>query len=156
MRFFLLGWIWTFISLNEIGAALPSSSIAARPSLIAAPSAGSTTLPVLVLLLYLAALAEVSKIVVTAVPGGGVGMTLACCMASRMSKASSNPCAPATCHLRPPYCFREVCSTPLPLLYMIPRLYCTVPLHSLPRRTFDFWNHLTASKWSCFTPSPLR
>ena len=43
---------------------------AARPGLIATPSAGSTTLPAL--LLYLAALAEVSKMVVTVVPGGGV------------------------------------------------------------------------------------
>ena len=52
----LYGWTRTFFSLNEIGATSPSSSTAARPGLIAAPSAGSTTLPVL--LLYLVAFAE--------------------------------------------------------------------------------------------------
>lgn len=55
----------------------------------------SITLPVM--LLYLAAFAEVSKMAVTAVASGGVGMKLSCCMKSRTSKASSYPCTAANC-----------------------------------------------------------
>lgn len=50
---------------------------------------GATTLPVL--LVYLAALAEVRKMVVAVVPGGGVGMRLPCCRPLRPLRASAHP-----------------------------------------------------------------
>ena len=60
-----------FISLNEIGVAAPSSSTTTRPGLTAVPSGGVTTMPSVLLCLLPAA--EVSKMAVTALPGGGVG-----------------------------------------------------------------------------------
>ena len=58
--------------MNEIGVAAPSSSTATRPGVMTVPSVGITTMPGLLLCLLPAA--EVSKIAVTAVPGGGVGI----------------------------------------------------------------------------------
>ena len=59
--------------MNEIGLALPSRSTVPRPGLIVSPATpvGATTIPGR--LLYLLALAEISKVVVMAVPGDGVG-----------------------------------------------------------------------------------
>jgi len=58
--------------LNNLGLASPSINTNAMPGLAMVGKAGSTTLPAL--LVYWAALAEVNKTVVTAVPGAGVGM----------------------------------------------------------------------------------
>lgn len=82
-----------FISLKASALASFSRSTAARPGLTAAPSVGSTTLPVR--LLYLAAFAAVSKIVVTAVPGCGVRMILSRCKSWTPLKAPPSSCAAA-------------------------------------------------------------
>ena len=77
-----------FIALNEIGLASPSSNTAALPTFTGGwPFGGTTTIPLL--LLYLKAAAEVNKIVVMVVPGGGVGMWLRCCMLLRFLRAPS-------------------------------------------------------------------
>ena len=47
------------------------------------------------IVLYLLPAAEVSKTVVTAVPGGGGGMRLCCCIVSRALRAAACPCSAA-------------------------------------------------------------
>lgn len=85
-----------FFSLNILGLASPSSSTNEMPGLTLSGGGASTTLPVMsvmsVMLLYLAAFAEASKIVVTAVAGGGVGMQFSCCTAPRHVGAFPCPC----------------------------------------------------------------
>ena len=103
--------IWRFISLNEIGVAAPSSSTLAQPGWTTAPSVGVTTMPGLLLCSLPAA--EVSKIVVTVVPGGGVGMRLCCRKMSRDSGASSCPYSAASCHHVK--ASEKSCGTPSPL-----------------------------------------
>lgn len=57
--------------------------------------------------------AEVSKMAVTAVLGGGVGMRFFCCISSRDLRAPSSPCFAANCH----HCNASAksCGTPWPL-----------------------------------------
>ena len=68
----------TFFMLNASACCSPSRSTAIRPGLMEGVAAvGATTVPVR--LLYFASSAEVSKTVVTVVPGGGDGVRLRCC-----------------------------------------------------------------------------
>ena len=76
--------------MNNLGLASPSINTNAMPGLAMVGKAGSTTLPAL--LVYLAALAEVNKTVVTAVPGAGVGMKVCCSTVSKCLRASLYPC----------------------------------------------------------------
>ena len=106
------------------------------PGLNMSAEGGSTTLPVL--LLYLHALAEVSKIVVTVVLGGGVGMALCCCMASRHLRAMSFPCTAAAANCSHFSASERSCVTPWPLMYMTLRshlrMHCAIAC--LPRPLF--------------------
>lgn len=75
-----------------------------------------------VLRLYVAALEEVSKIVVTAMPGGGVGIWLLCCMRSRSARAGLNPSSGHSCiHFNPA---TKSCPTPSPAKYRVARAHC--------------------------------
>ena len=126
-----------FISLNAIRVAAPSSCTTTRPGATTAPSIGVTTMPGLLLCLLPAA--EASKIAVTVVPGGGVGMWLPCCIMSRASSAFSCPCSAANCHH--PKALAKSSLTPRPLKCMSPRLHCA----SASLCAAAFLDHVSAS-----------
>ena len=82
---------WTFFNLKASALVSPSSSTQTLPGLMV--EVGATTIPDR--LLYFEDAADVRRIVVTAVPDGGVGITLPSCIISRTSMAFALPCIAA-------------------------------------------------------------